>query len=59
MQMANVTFDGGQDAIMAEFEHINCPAQLAHHISNPAFWFLLVSEPKKLTKTDKFRNLET
>jgi hypothetical protein len=28
MQMANVTFDGVQDAIMAEFA---CPAQLAHH----------------------------
>jgi hypothetical protein len=31
MQMANITFDGVQDAIMAEFEHIACPAQLAHH----------------------------
>jgi hypothetical protein len=31
MQMANVTFDGIQDAIMAEFERIACPAQLAHH----------------------------
>jgi hypothetical protein len=30
MQMANVTFDGVWDAIMAEFEHIACPAQLAH-----------------------------
>jgi hypothetical protein len=30
MQMANVTFDGVRDAIMAEFEHIACPAQLAH-----------------------------
>jgi hypothetical protein len=31
MQMANVTFDGVWDAIMAEFEHIAHPAQLAHH----------------------------
>jgi hypothetical protein len=31
MQMANVTFNGVWDAIMAEFEHIACPAQLAHH----------------------------
>jgi hypothetical protein len=30
MQMANVTFDGVQDAIMAEFEQTACPAQLAH-----------------------------
>jgi hypothetical protein len=30
MQMANVTFDGVRDAIMAEFEHTACPAQLAH-----------------------------
>jgi hypothetical protein len=30
MQMANVTFDGVQDAIMAEFERTACPAQLAH-----------------------------
>jgi hypothetical protein len=30
MQMANVTFDGVQDAIMAEFEHTARPAQLAH-----------------------------
>jgi hypothetical protein len=30
MQMANITFDGVQDAIMAEFEYIACPAQLAH-----------------------------
>jgi hypothetical protein len=30
MQMANVTFDGVQDTIMAEFERIACPAQLAH-----------------------------
>jgi gag-polypeptide of LTR copia-type len=30
MQMANVTFDGVQDAIMAEFERIARPAQLAH-----------------------------
>jgi hypothetical protein len=30
MQMANITFDGVQDAIMAEFEHIAHPAQLAH-----------------------------
>jgi hypothetical protein len=30
MQMANVTFDGVRDAIMAEFEHIARPAQLAH-----------------------------
>jgi hypothetical protein len=30
MQMANVTFDGVQDAIMAEFEHTAHPAQLAH-----------------------------
>jgi gag-polypeptide of LTR copia-type len=28
MQMANVTFDGVQDAIMAEFERIACPAQV-------------------------------
>jgi hypothetical protein len=31
MQMANITFDGVWDAIMAEFEHIAHPAQLAHH----------------------------
>jgi hypothetical protein len=31
MQMANVTFDSVQDAIMAEFEHIARPAQLAHY----------------------------
>jgi hypothetical protein len=31
MQMANVTFDSVWDAIMAEFEHIAPPAQLAHH----------------------------
>jgi hypothetical protein len=31
MQMANVTFDGVWDTIMAEFEHIACPAQLAHY----------------------------
>jgi gag-polypeptide of LTR copia-type len=30
MQMANVTFDGVWDAIMAEFEHTARPAQLAH-----------------------------
>jgi hypothetical protein len=30
MQMANVTFDGVRDAIMAEFEQTACPAQLAH-----------------------------
>jgi hypothetical protein len=30
MQMANITFDGVRDAIMAEFEHIAHPAQLAH-----------------------------
>jgi hypothetical protein len=30
MQMANVTFDGVCDAIMAEFEQIARPAQLAH-----------------------------
>jgi hypothetical protein len=30
MQMANVTFDGVRDAIMAEFEQIARPAQLAH-----------------------------
>jgi gag-polypeptide of LTR copia-type len=30
MQMANVTFDGVQDAIMAEFEQTARPAQLAH-----------------------------
>jgi hypothetical protein len=30
MQMANVTFDGVWDAIMAEFEQTACPAQLAH-----------------------------
>jgi hypothetical protein len=30
MQMANVTFDSVWDAIMAEFECIACPAQLAH-----------------------------
>jgi hypothetical protein len=30
MQMANVTFDGVWDAIMAEFERIARPAQLAH-----------------------------
>jgi hypothetical protein len=30
MQMANVTFDGVRDAIMAEFESTACPAQLAH-----------------------------
>jgi hypothetical protein len=28
--MANITFDGVRDAIMAEFECIACPAQLAH-----------------------------
>jgi hypothetical protein len=31
MQMANVTFNGVQDTIMAEFERIAHPAQLAHH----------------------------
>jgi hypothetical protein len=31
MQMANVTFDSVWDAIIAEFEHIARPAQLAHH----------------------------
>jgi hypothetical protein len=31
MQMANVTFDSVQDTIMAEFERIAHPAQLAHH----------------------------
>jgi gag-polypeptide of LTR copia-type len=31
MQMANITFDGVWDAIMAEFEHIAHPVQLAHH----------------------------
>jgi hypothetical protein len=31
MQMANVTFDGVWDAIMAEFERAAHPAQLAHH----------------------------
>jgi hypothetical protein len=30
MQMANVTFNGVWDAIMAEFEHIAHPAKLAH-----------------------------
>jgi hypothetical protein len=30
MQMANVTFDGVWDAIMAEFERTACPSQLAH-----------------------------
>jgi hypothetical protein len=30
MQMANITFDGVRDTIMAEFEHTACPAQLAH-----------------------------
>jgi hypothetical protein len=30
MQMANITFDGVRDAIMAEFEHTARPAQLAH-----------------------------
>jgi hypothetical protein len=30
MQMANITFDGVRDAIMAEFEWIAHPAQLAH-----------------------------
>jgi hypothetical protein len=30
MQMANVTFDGVRDAIMAEFERTARPAQLAH-----------------------------
>jgi hypothetical protein len=30
MQMANVTFDGVREAIMAEFEWTACPAQLAH-----------------------------
>jgi hypothetical protein len=30
MQMANITFDSVQDAIMAEFERIAHPAQLAH-----------------------------
>jgi hypothetical protein len=29
--MAKITFDGVWDAIMAEFEHIARPAQLAHH----------------------------
>jgi hypothetical protein len=32
MQMANVTFDGVRDAIMAEFERIARPAQLAHQV---------------------------
>jgi gag-polypeptide of LTR copia-type len=31
MQMANVTFDSVWDTIMAEFERIAHPAQLAHH----------------------------
>jgi hypothetical protein len=31
MQMANIIFDSVQDTIMAEFEHIARPAQLAHH----------------------------
>ena len=31
MQMANVTFIGVWDAILAEFEQTACPAQLAHH----------------------------
>jgi hypothetical protein len=31
MLMANITFDGVRDTIMAEFECIACPAQLAHH----------------------------
>jgi hypothetical protein len=31
MQMANVIFNGVRDTIMAEFEHIACPAQLAHY----------------------------
>jgi hypothetical protein len=31
MQMANVTFNSVRDAIMAEFECIARPAQLAHH----------------------------
>jgi hypothetical protein len=30
MQMANVTFDGVRDAIMAEFQQTSRPAQLAH-----------------------------
>jgi hypothetical protein len=30
MQMANITFDGVWDAIMAEFEQTACSAQLAH-----------------------------
>jgi hypothetical protein len=30
MQMANITFDSVWNAIMAEFEHIAHPAQLAH-----------------------------
>jgi hypothetical protein len=30
MQMANITFDGVWNAIMAEFERIGRPAQLAH-----------------------------
>jgi hypothetical protein len=30
MQMSNITFDGVWDTIMAEFECIACPAQLAH-----------------------------
>jgi gag-polypeptide of LTR copia-type len=30
MQMANVTFNGVRDAIMAEFERTACPGQLAH-----------------------------
>jgi hypothetical protein len=30
MQMANITFNGVQDAIMAEFEQTAHPAQLAH-----------------------------
>jgi hypothetical protein len=32
MQMANVTFDGVWDTIMAEFECTACPAQLAHQV---------------------------
>jgi gag-polypeptide of LTR copia-type len=34
IQMANITFDGVRDAIMAEFEYIARPAQLAHHADN-------------------------
>jgi hypothetical protein len=30
MQMTNVTFDGVRDTIMADFEHVAHPAQLAH-----------------------------